>query len=100
MPTVTSSGALAPVLAWNATSPGIGISASAKLSQIPYTHDHALQVQQVFPQGRLDADLQQVDMRTMNSWRLGIGDIPTAEMIELQLVNAIAPFVLCNKLCG
>jgi NAD(P)-dependent dehydrogenase (short-subunit alcohol dehydrogenase family) len=34
----------------------------------------------------------------MNSWRLGLGDIPTAEMIELQLVNAIAPFVLCNKL--
>ena len=52
----------------------------------------------VFPQGKLDADLQQVDMRTMNSWRLGLGDIPTAEMIELQLVNAIAPFVLCNKL--
>ena len=43
--------------------PGIGISASAKLSQIPYTHDHALQVEKVFPQGKLDADLQQVDMR-------------------------------------
>ena len=87
-------------LAWNATMPGIGLSASAKLSQVPYTHDHALQVQQVFPQGKLDADLQQVDMRTINSWRLGLGDISTAEMIELQLVNAIAPFVLCNKLCG
>jgi NAD(P)-dependent dehydrogenase (short-subunit alcohol dehydrogenase family) len=91
------SGGLVPVLAWNGTMPGIGISASAKLSQIPYTHDHALEVPKVFPQGKLDADLQQVDMRTMNSWRLGIGDIPTAEMIELQLVNAIAPFVLCNK---
>lgn len=87
-----------PGLAWNGTMLGIGLSASAKLSQIPYTHDHALQVQQVFPQGKLDADLQQVDMRTMNSWRLGLGEIPTAEMIELQLVNAIAPFVLCNKL--
>ena len=92
--------ALAPILAWNAAMPGIGLSASAKLSQVPYTHDHALQVQQVFPQGKLDADLQQVDMRTINSWRLGLGDISTAEMIELQLVNAIAPFVLCNKLCG
>ena len=78
--------------------PGIGLSASAKLSQIPYTHDHTLEVPKVFPKGKLDADLQQVDMRTMNSWRLGLGDIPTAEMIELQLVNAIAPFVLCNKL--
>jgi NAD(P)-dependent dehydrogenase (short-subunit alcohol dehydrogenase family) len=87
-----------PALAWDGALPGIGLSASAKLSQIPYTHDHSLQVAQAFPQGKLDADLQQVDMREMNSWRLGLGDIPTAEMIELQLVNAIAPFVLCNKL--
>jgi len=98
MTTVTS-GDKAVALAWDSNMPGIGLSASAKLSQIPYTHDHVLQVQQIFPQGKLDADLQQVDMRTINSWRLGIGDIPTAEMIELQLVNAIAPFVLCNKLC-
>jgi len=93
------SGMIEVDLAWNGTVPGIGISASAKLSQVPYTHDYVLQVTKAFPQGKLDADLQQVDMRTMNSWRLGIGDIPTAEMIELQLVNAIAPFVLCNKLC-
>ena len=86
-------------LSWNGTLPGIGISASAKLSQIPYNHDHTLEVPKVFPKGQLDADLQQVDMRAMNSWRLGIGEIPTAEMIELLLVNAIAPFVLCNKLC-
>jgi NAD(P)-dependent dehydrogenase (short-subunit alcohol dehydrogenase family) len=87
-----------PLLSWNGTIPGIGLSASAKLSQIPYTHDHALQVTKAFPQGKLDADLQQVDLRKVNSWRLGLGEIPTAEMIELQLVNAIAPFVLCNKL--
>ncbi len=98
MPGGTSTRALAPLLAWNGTMPGIGLSASAKLSQIPYTHDHALQVQKAFPKGKLDADLQQVDLRTTNSWRLGLGEISTAEMIELQLVNAIAPFVLCNKL--
>jgi NAD(P)-dependent dehydrogenase (short-subunit alcohol dehydrogenase family) len=46
----------------------------------------------------LDADLQQVDLRATNSWRLRLGQIPTAEMFELQLVNAIAPFVLCNRL--
>jgi NAD(P)-dependent dehydrogenase (short-subunit alcohol dehydrogenase family) len=78
--------------------PGIGLSASARLSQVPYTHDHALPLEKVFPKGQLDADLQQVDLRQTNSWRLGLGEIPTAEMIELQLVNAIAPFVLCNKL--
>lgn len=85
-------------VAWNGRLPGIGLSASARLSQIPYTHDQSLISEQVFPGGQLDADLQQVDLRETNSWRLRIGEIPTAEMIELQLINAIAPFVLCNRL--
>ena len=90
--------AAAPALGWNGAMIGIGLSSSAKLSQIPYTHDVTLSAEKIFPQGKLDADLQQVDLRETNSWRLRLGDIPTAEMIELQLVNAIAPFVLCNKL--
>lgn len=92
----TSEGAL--TLGWNGKMTGMGLSSSAQLSQIPYVHDHALPAEKVFPQGKLDADLQQVDLRETNSWRLRLGDISTAEMIELQLVNAIAPFVLCNKL--
>src|SRR5581483_357731 len=84
--------------AWNGKSPGMGIVSSARLSQIPYTHDHELSVEAAFPEGKLDADLQQVDLRETNSWRLCLGEIPTAEMIELQLVNSIAPFVLCNEL--
>ncbi len=87
-----------PAVGWNGTMTGMGLCASAKLSQIPYMHDHNLPAEIVFPKGKLDADLQQVDLRETNSWRLVLGEIPTAEMIELQLVNAIAPFVLCNKL--
>jgi hypothetical protein len=45
----------------------------------------------------VDADLQQVDLKT-NSWRLRLGQIETTEMIEVQLVNSVAPFVLCNRL--
>src|SRR3989338_4690293 len=78
--------------------PGIGIRASAELSQKPYPYDQALAPHKVFPAGKLDADLQQVDLRETNSWRLRLGEIETLEMFELQLVNAIAPFVLCNKL--
>lgn len=85
---------------WSGKMTGMGLRASAQLSQIPYVHDHALTVEKVFPKGALDADLQQVDLREMNSWRLRLGEIETSEMIELQLVNAIAPFVLCNKLSG
>ena len=83
---------------WTGKAPGIGLQASARLSQIPYAYDHALITDHAFPQGQLDADLQQVDLRTVNSWRLRLGEIQTSEMLELQLVNAVAPFVLCNRL--
>ncbi|MDO8580187.1 MAG: SDR family oxidoreductase [Candidatus Omnitrophota bacterium] len=85
-------------VSWDGKAPGLGIRASAQLSQIPYAYDHGLPVEKVFPKGKLDADLQQVDLRETNSWRLRLGEIDTAELLELQLVNAIAPFVLCNKL--
>ena len=85
-------------VSWEEKMPGIGLRASAQLSQIPYTYDHTLDAKQVFPKGEVDADLQQVDLRETNSWRLRLGEIETAEMLELQLVNAIAPFVLCNRL--
>ncbi len=74
-----------------------GLSHSARLSQIPYMSDNLMPAG-IFPEGKLDQDLQQVDLRTVNSWRLKLGEIQTAEMIELQLINSIAPFVLCNRL--
>ncbi|MCP3944004.1 MAG: SDR family oxidoreductase [Desulfobacteraceae bacterium] len=85
-------------VSWNGSKPGMGLSMSAQLSQIPYSHDHCLDVPAVFPAAKLDADLQQVDLRKTNSWRLRLGDIQTSEMMEIQLVNAVAPFVLCNRL--
>ncbi len=51
-----------------------------------------------FPEGARDADLQQVDLRPMNSWRMKLADVPTSELLEVQLVNTIAPFILCSKL--
>jgi NAD(P)-dependent dehydrogenase (short-subunit alcohol dehydrogenase family) len=83
---------------WQSPELGIGLRASAKLSQIPYSFDNSIQTNEVFPEGKLDADLQQVDLRKTNSWRLKLGEIEAPEMIEVQLVNAIAPFVLCNRL--
>ena len=83
---------------WNGSRLGIGLRQSAQLSQIPYAYDHSEDLGTVFPAQKLDADLQQVDLRTTNSWRLKLGEIDTAEMLEIQLVNAVAPFVLCNRL--
>ncbi|MFA5668309.1 MAG: SDR family oxidoreductase [Balneolaceae bacterium] len=85
-------------VSWHGKQLGIGLSASARLSQIPYSIDNSLTAAEVFPEGKLDADLQQVDLRKTNSWRLKLGEIHTNEMIEVQLVNSIAPFVLCNRL--
>ena len=85
-------------VAWHGPELGIGLSSSAKLSQIPYSFDNSICPKEVFPEGKLDEDLQQVDLRKTNSWRLKLGEIETTEMIEVQLVNAVAPFVLCNRL--
>lgn len=86
-------------VSWKGDLPGIGIRESAKLSQIPYTYDSdAVPAERLFPSGKLDVDLQQVDLRKTNSWRLKLGEIQTGEMLELQLINSIAPFVLCNRL--
>ena len=85
-------------VSWSGQTLGLGIRASAQLSQVPYKFDNSIETREVFPEGKLDADLQQVDLRTTNSWRLKLGEIETLEMVEVQLVNSIAPFVLCNRL--
>lgn len=85
-------------VSWNGQQQGIGIKASAQLSQIPYKFDNSNEVAELFPEGKLDADLQQVDLRKTNSWRLKLGQIEPLEMMEVQLVNSIAPFVLLNRL--
>ncbi|UXX78642.1 SDR family oxidoreductase [Reichenbachiella carrageenanivorans] len=85
-------------VSWHGKQLGIGLSASAELSQIPYSIDDSITAEEVFPEGKLDADLQQVDLRKTNSWRLKLGEVNTIEMLEVQLVNSVAPFVLNNRL--
>ncbi|MEO8178753.1 MAG: SDR family oxidoreductase [Deltaproteobacteria bacterium] len=68
------------------------------LSQLALTREDREAGPQLFPAGALDADLQQVDLRHINSWRLALDQVGTVELLEVQLVNAIAPFVLNAKL--
>lgn len=86
------------VASWHDRSPGIGLRESANLTQVSFGHDDAPVSEELFPKGKLDCDLQQVDLRKTNSWRLRLGEIPAMEMLEVQLVNSVAPFVLCNRL--
>ena len=85
-------------VSWHDHTPGIGLRDSARLSQLPYSYDNEIKAEEVFPVGKLDADLQQVDLRVTNTWRLKLGEVPTPELLEVQLVNAIAPFILCSRL--
>jgi NAD(P)-dependent dehydrogenase (short-subunit alcohol dehydrogenase family) len=52
----------------------------------------------LFPQGRLDQDLQQIDLRDRNSWRLMLHEVSSVELLEVHLVNAVAPFVINARL--
>lgn len=84
---------------WPGKSAAIGIRASAKLSMIPYDFDEETQSDlEIFPEGEMDADLQQVDLRKHNTWRLTLAEVSTPEMLEVHLVNAVAPFILAAKL--
>jgi NAD(P)-dependent dehydrogenase (short-subunit alcohol dehydrogenase family) len=78
--------------------PAVGIMASAALSQVVLTSGDRETGAALFPRGALDADLQQIDHREINSWRLPLSEVGTTELLEVQLVNAIAPFILNARL--
>ncbi len=70
----------------------------AQLSQLRLLQDEMLARPDLFPEGQLDQDLQQVDLRRQNSWRLLLSEVSTIELLEVQLVNAIAPFIINARL--
>jgi NAD(P)-dependent dehydrogenase (short-subunit alcohol dehydrogenase family) len=74
-----------------------GLTHAAELSQLRLPDEEVAQTA-LFPVGRLDQDLQQVDLRGRNSWRLKLAEVPSVELLEVQLVNAVAPFVLNARL--
>jgi NAD(P)-dependent dehydrogenase (short-subunit alcohol dehydrogenase family) len=77
---------------------GEGLLHSAALSQRRYLDEDYRNSEALFPADRYDEDLQQVDLREVNSWRLRMHEVETPELLEVQLVNAIAPFVLNARL--
>ncbi|HET9485721.1 MAG TPA: SDR family oxidoreductase [Xanthomonadales bacterium] len=75
-----------------------GLTRAAELSQVPLLADELLGQKHLFPEGQLDQDLQQVDLRGRNSWRLLMHEVPAVELLEVQLVNAVAPFIINARL--
>ncbi len=75
-----------------------GLTHAAALSQAALLPDEKAAQAHLFPEGRLDQDLQQVDLRDKNSWRLMLDEVSSVELLEVQLVNAVAPFILNARL--
>jgi NAD(P)-dependent dehydrogenase (short-subunit alcohol dehydrogenase family) len=75
-----------------------GLTRAAQLSQVPLLPEELKAQEGLFPEGRLDQDLQQIDLRGRNSWRLLLAEVSSVELLEVHLVNAIAPFVLNARL--
>jgi NAD(P)-dependent dehydrogenase (short-subunit alcohol dehydrogenase family) len=75
-----------------------GLLHSAELSQRRYLDEDFLEGEELFPLDRFDEDGQQVDQRDVNSWRLRLHEVQTPELLEVHLVNAIAPYILNARL--
>lgn len=71
---------------------------TAELSQVPLLPEDFLAQKHLFPEGKLDQDLQQIDLRGRNSWRLLMAEVSSVELLEVQLINAIAPFIINARL--
>ena len=71
---------------------------SAEMSQVALLPEDRSAGVEIFPRGQLDQDLQQIDLRDRNSWRLLLHEVSTVEFFEVQLVNAVAPFILNARL--
>jgi NAD(P)-dependent dehydrogenase (short-subunit alcohol dehydrogenase family) len=76
----------------------VGLQDPAALSQLTLLEEDLERSTHIFPSGQLDADLQQVDLRALNSWRLPLAEVSAVELLEVQLVNAVAPFILNARL--
>jgi NAD(P)-dependent dehydrogenase (short-subunit alcohol dehydrogenase family) len=70
----------------------------ARLSQVALLAEDRPGQVDLFPAGQLDQDLQQIDLRGRNSWRLLLHEVSSVELLEVHLVNAIAPFILSARL--
>jgi len=71
---------------------------AAELSQLPLLPEDLLTPKHLFPADRRDQDLQQVDLRARNSWRLLMAEVSPVELLEVHLINAIAPFIINSQL--
>jgi NAD(P)-dependent dehydrogenase (short-subunit alcohol dehydrogenase family) len=52
----------------------------------------------ILPVDRLEDNEERADSRDKNSWQLTLDEVSAPEMLEVQLVNSVAPFLLNSRL--
>ena len=62
-------------------------------NQLSHPSDFSL-----FPPGMYDRDGQQVDLRPFNCWLMKDDEVSILEMLEVHVINAIAPFAINSRL--
>jgi NAD(P)-dependent dehydrogenase (short-subunit alcohol dehydrogenase family) len=91
-------GASVPTTLQARISQAAGLTHAAELSQVQLLPDEEAAQRALFPEGKLDQDLQQIDLRERNSWRMLMAEVPSVELLEVHLVNAVAPFIINARL--
>ncbi|BAY10560.1 SDR family NAD(P)-dependent oxidoreductase [Calothrix sp. NIES-2098] len=71
---------------------------SAFLSQIPLIPEDKEDNSALFPPGMYSEDGQQLDLRPFNSWLMKDDEVSILELLEVHIINAIAPFVINSRL--
>eukprot|EP01080_Neovahlkampfia_damariscottae_P001419 gene1419-12039_t len=74
------------------------IHLSVVLSQIPVTDEDFNFDPKMFPNGALDVNGQQIDLRDNNTWNYELKDVSLTEFMEVQTINSTAPFILNSQL--
>ena len=71
---------------------------TALLSQVPLISEDFHSNTALFPYGKYNQDGEQLDLRSFNSWVMKDEDVHLVELLEVHIINAIAPFLINSRL--
>jgi len=73
-------------------------SALAVVPLLPSDRDAELQKEELFPASLRDIHGEPLDLRTSTSWTAPLDNVPLLELMEVLVVNSVAPFLLTSRL--
>lgn len=73
-------------------------SALAVVPVLPSDYEDELRKEELFPTGARDLHGEPLDLRTRTSWTAPLDDVPLLELMEVLVVNSVAPFLLTSRL--